>query len=134
MPTSLMDVMYSKVISVSEYETHGLSDGIDLRKYRAADLQEVGTFRAQDDWRRLVGLVKSPYKGGLGPRISFMAVTVPECRPERLEIVSYANKFAFLHDSTLHIATGKAERSNQFYSSNSRYHRGGQQRCPRCLE
>lgn len=27
-----------------------------------------------------------------------MSVTVPECLPERLEVISYANEFAFLHD------------------------------------
>lgn len=38
------------------------------------------------------------YKGGLGEPFSFMCVTVPECLPESLEVISYANEYAFLYD------------------------------------
>ena len=38
------------------------------------------------------------YKGGLGPKWNFMAVTLPECLPERLGLLSYASEFSFLHD------------------------------------
>jgi hypothetical protein len=38
------------------------------------------------------------YQGGLGDPFSFIRVTIPECLPERLEIISYANEYAFLYD------------------------------------
>ncbi|GAW23081.1 hypothetical protein ANO14919_126310 [Xylariales sp. No.14919] len=100
-----MTYSYSKVVDPSTYETQGLCDGIDLRKHVAADLEEIGTLRAQEDWRRLVGPVARPYKGGLNPGYSFMTVSVPECIPERLEIISYANEFAFLHDDVIEVAS-----------------------------
>ena len=43
----------------------------------AADLEEVGAFRVQEDWRRLVGPLEKPYKAGgagLGPEFSFITV------------------------------------------------------------
>ncbi|KAI0526192.1 geranylgeranyl pyrophosphate synthase [Xylaria bambusicola] len=100
-----MPYSYSTVVDPSTYETEGLCDGIDLRKHIAADLEEIGTLRAQEDWRRLVGPVAKPYKGGLNPAYSFMTVSVPECIPERLEIISYANEFAFLHDDVIEVAS-----------------------------
>jgi ophiobolin F synthase len=99
-----MSYSYSTIIDPSTYETQGLCDGIDLRRHVAADLEEIGTLRAQEDWRRLVGPVAKPYKGGLNANYSFMTVSVPECIPERLEIISYANEFAFLHDGMLNSA------------------------------
>ena len=97
-----MQYQYSNLLEPSQYETDGLCDGLPVRKHVAEDLEEVGTFQAQEDWRRLVAPL-SHYKGGLGPRHSFMAVSLPECLPERFEIVSYANEFAFLHDGMLSI-------------------------------
>lgn len=38
------------------------------------------------------------YKGRLGDRYSFICATRPECLPERLGIISYANEYAFLYD------------------------------------
>lgn len=90
---------FSTVLGPSEYETEGLCDGIPVRKHVAADLEEIGTFQAQADWAHFVGPLRN-YKGGLGPAHSFMSVSLPECLPERLEVVSYANEFAFLHDGT----------------------------------
>jgi ophiobolin F synthase len=92
-----MEYKYSILLSKNEYHVDGLCDGLPVRKHLAAELEEIGAFRAQADWSRLVGPVKS-YKGGLGPRHSFMALSLPECLPDRLLIVSYANEFAFLHD------------------------------------
>ena len=92
-----MQYRYSAVVDPSTYQTEGLCEGIPVRKHVAADLEEVGSFRAQEDWRDAVGTL-GDFKGGLGPNYSFMAVSVPECLPDRLEIISYANEFAFLHD------------------------------------
>lgn len=93
-----MDYKYSTIIDSSTYDTQGLCRGIDLRRHVAADLEEVGAFRAQEDWRRLVGPLEKPYRGGLGPDFSFITAAVPECLPDRLEITSYALEFGFIHD------------------------------------
>ena len=92
-----MEYKYSSIVDPSTYETENLCDGMPLRVHMYPDLEDLGAFRAQEDWRRHVGPIDN-YKGGLGPQYSFMAVSVPECLPERLEIISYANEFAFLHD------------------------------------
>ncbi|KAI0404815.1 terpenoid synthase [Xylaria palmicola] len=92
-----MGYQYSNLLHPFEYETEGLCDGLPVRKHVAADLEEIGTFKAQEDWRDLVAPINN-YKGGLGPKHSFMSVSMPECLPDRFEIVSYANEFAFLHD------------------------------------
>ncbi|KAG8162573.1 hypothetical protein KVR01_008338 [Diaporthe batatas] len=97
-----MEYQYSNLLKPPQCETEGLCDGLLIRKHIAEDLEEIGTFKAQEDWRTLVGPL-SHYRGGLGPRHSFMAVSLPECLPERLEIVSYANEFAFLHDDVTDI-------------------------------
>jgi hypothetical protein len=95
-----MEYRYSTIVDPATYETEGLCDGISLRVHGYADLEDVGTIRAQEDWRKHIGPLEY-YRGGLGPKYSFMAVSVPECLPERLEIISYANEFAFLHDGRL---------------------------------
>lgn len=93
-----MEYKYSSVIDSSKYDTQGLCDGIDLRRHVAGDLEEVGAFRVQEDWRRLVGPLEKPFKGGLGPDISFITCAVPECLPDRLEICSVGLEFGFIHD------------------------------------
>jgi hypothetical protein len=95
-----MEYKYSYILDPLLYRTEDLCDGLLVRKHVAEDLEEIGAFRAQQDWRAMVAPI-SDYKGGLGPRHSFMAVSMPECLPDRFEIVSYANEFAFLHDGML---------------------------------
>ncbi|KAL9033541.1 MAG: hypothetical protein Q9214_007464, partial [Letrouitia sp. 1 TL-2023] len=94
-----MDFHYSEIVDPSIYQTEGLCEGIPLRTHKDPDKETVGALRAQHDWTRLVGPI-GLYKGGLGVPYSFMRVTVPECIPERLEIISYANEFAFLYDGS----------------------------------
>ncbi|KAK7935351.1 hypothetical protein PG985_000846 [Apiospora marii] len=96
-----MDFRYSKVIDPNSYRTDGLAEGISLRQHDDLDSKEIkGALRAQNDWGKLVNPMHG-YDGGLGDRFSFIRVTVPECLPERLEIVSYANEFAFLYDDAM---------------------------------
>ncbi|KAH6670533.1 isoprenoid synthase domain-containing protein [Halenospora varia] len=38
------------------------------------------------------------YKGGLSHPCSFVGATVPECLPDRFELLSYANEYSFLYD------------------------------------
>ena len=92
-----MQFRYSETIDPSTYHAQGLCDGIPLRMHKDPDKETIGAIRAQRDWARLVGPV-GLYRGGLGARYSFIRVTVPECLPDRLEIMSYANEFAFLYD------------------------------------
>ncbi|KAJ9306175.1 hypothetical protein DTO217A2_4291 [Paecilomyces variotii] len=96
-----MAFKYSTLIDSSLYDKDGLCPGIDLRKHVAGDLEEVGAFRAQEDWRRFVGPLEKPYAGLLGPDFSFVTAAVPECLPERIEIVSYALEFGFIHDDVI---------------------------------
>lgn len=97
-----MDCEHSVVVDPSTYYTESLCDGIPLRMHVYSHLENIGIIRAQEDWSRLVKKVHN-YKGGLGPKYSFISVTVPGCLPDRLEIISYANEIAFLHDGMLHI-------------------------------
>jgi hypothetical protein len=92
-----MDFRYSRLVDPSTYATDGLSFNIPLRMHSDPHKEISGTLRAQNDWSQQVRPLDS-YLGGLGPVYGFVGVTVPECRPERLEIISYANEFAFLYD------------------------------------
>lgn len=92
-----MDFRYSEVIDPATYDAQGLCNGISLRMHKDHTRERIGAIRAQRDWTKFTGPV-GHYKGGLGTPYSFMRVTVPECQPERLEIISYANEFAFLYD------------------------------------
>jgi len=97
-----MEFCYSKPLERGTYRDDGLAHGIPLRVHRD-ELQEIaGALRAQRDWSRFVSPVRS-YHGGLGDRFSFIMVTIPECLPDRLEIMSYANEYAFLYDGTFKI-------------------------------
>ncbi|KAK8045010.1 hypothetical protein PG993_005034 [Apiospora rasikravindrae] len=87
-----MEYRYSTVVDPRHYQTHGLANGIPLRQHDDPDKEISGALRAQRDWG------KFDYNGGLSDRFSLIRVTIPECLPERLEIVSYANEFAFLYD------------------------------------
>ncbi|KAK8061886.1 Fusicoccadiene synthase [Apiospora phragmitis] len=96
-----MEFCYSKIIDPCSYQTYGLVEDIPLRQHNDPDNKEIkGALRAQNDWGQLVNPIRG-YKGGLGDRFSFIRVTVPECLPERIEIVSYANEFAFLYDDAM---------------------------------
>lgn len=92
-----MEFQYSYEIDPQFYETDGLDLGLPLRMHLDPYKEINGALRAQDDWSKNVRPVYG-YKGGLGYPFSFIRVTVPECLPERLEIISYANEFAFLYD------------------------------------
>lgn len=94
-----MEYRYSTLMDTSAYETEGLCDGLPVRIHNDYLQEDIAAIRAQEDWSRLVGPI-GHYRGGLAAHGSFIGVSIPECIPERLEIVSYANEFAFLHDGT----------------------------------
>ena len=92
-----MNFRYSKLIERATYKTEGLCNGIALRMHKQSSLEKRGALRAQEDWSKLVGPV-GHYHGHLGPRFDFAGVCLPECRPERFEIVSYATEHFFMFD------------------------------------
>lgn len=94
-----MKFQFSDLIEPSIYETQGLCDGIPLRKHRESFKEDLGALRAQNDWAKRMGPLNH-YRGGLGPEYSFLQIVMPECLPERLEILAYANEFAFLYDGS----------------------------------
>ncbi|KIK55695.1 hypothetical protein GYMLUDRAFT_835008 [Collybiopsis luxurians FD-317 M1] len=95
-----MEFRYSTKIDPSTYDTEGLCEGIDLRKHNFTFLEDRGAIRAQADWNKYVSSV-ADYRGALGPEYSLISVGIPECLPDRLEIVSYANEFGFLYDDVI---------------------------------
>lgn len=92
-----MTFTHSTIVDPSTYETQGLCEGIDVRVSKYSHLEDRGAIRSHEDWNKHVAPCHE-YRGTLGPRFNFISVTIPECIPERLEIISYANDFAFLHD------------------------------------
>ncbi|KAL3471910.1 Ophiobolin F synthase [Aspergillus californicus] len=96
-----MEYKYSTIVDSSRWDPEGLCDAIPLRKHEAGDLEEVGAFRVQEDWRQHVGPLEKPYRGGLGPEVSFITYAVPECLPERMEALSYSLEFGFIHDDEI---------------------------------
>ncbi|EME87121.1 uncharacterized protein MYCFIDRAFT_132843 [Pseudocercospora fijiensis CIRAD86] len=99
-----MIYQFSTIVDPKTYDNEGLSKGIDLRKNNFTHFEDRGAIRAQHDWARYVAPIKQ-FKGTLGHDFSFMTVCVPECIPERLEIISYANEFAFLYDDATELET-----------------------------
>lgn len=96
-PNSWIEYRHSKVVDPSTYNDLGLCSGLPLRVHKHKHLADKGARRAQEDWKRLVGPINN-FTGCLSPRFNGIAVAIPECIPERLEAVTYANEFAFLHD------------------------------------
>lgn len=95
-----MEFTYSSEIDPDAYETHGLADGIPLRMHKDLVSEVQGITRAQKDWSNNISPIEG-YNGGIGDPYTFIRVTVPECLPDRLEVISYANEFAFLYDGQL---------------------------------
>ncbi|KAH8126288.1 geranylgeranyl pyrophosphate synthase [Trichoderma asperelloides] len=93
-----IDLKWSYPLDPTSWDDEGLCQGISLRIHVAADLEDIGIFRVAEDWRRMVGPLERPFKGGMSERFGFITCTVPDCRPERMEIISYALEFGFIHD------------------------------------
>ncbi|KAI1298516.1 fusicoccadiene synthase [Xylaria venustula] len=83
-----------------------------LRVHQNVQIEEQGVIRLRNDWQRYVGAMPSASLGGsMGPVYNFTSATIPECHPDRLEIVSYLMELEFLHDDlvdTLKVAEGVA--------------------------
>lgn len=97
-----MEYRFSYVMDPSDYRTDGLCDGISVRNHRNAAVGDLGIIRLHKEWSEYIGPPPTSAScGGLGPQYGFTPVTLPECLPERLEIVSYAIEFAFVHDDVV---------------------------------
>ena len=94
-----MDFIHSELVDPTTFDSEGLCEGISLRKHFDTASEGIGALRAQRDWSKYVAPIQN-YHGGLGPKFIFVCVTLPECLPDRLEIISYANEYAFLYDGT----------------------------------
>lgn len=92
-----MEFKYSTLRSELEYENHGLCEGIPLRVHKDVHIENAAIVRSQKDWNKLVGPITG-YKGGFCKEFSFVSGCIPEGLPERLDIISYANEFAFIYD------------------------------------
>ncbi|KAL4796224.1 isoprenoid synthase domain-containing protein [Aspergillus venezuelensis] len=116
-----MNHQYSIQVDPRAYQpkTQGLDGGIPLRVHADPCNREVaGTLRVHNDWSRCVRPVPG-YKGGLGEMVNFIGACVPECFPERLEIISYANEFAFLYDDAMEeVLDARPESQNQNQNHN----------------
>ncbi|KAL5397145.1 hypothetical protein PMIN06_003678 [Paraphaeosphaeria minitans] len=95
-----MDFKYSDVLDSGTYRDDGLANSIPFRIHQDPYSEIAGSLRAQKDWDSTVSPVRN-YQGGLGHPYSFIRATIPECIPERLEIISYANEYAFLYDDEM---------------------------------
>lgn len=95
-----MQFRYSKEIDPSTYETHGLDHGLPLRQHNQQIKEVNSILRSHKDWTKHVSPVKG-YKGGIADPFCFVSVTVPECLPNRIEAISYANEYAFLYDGMM---------------------------------
>ncbi|GIC93128.1 terpene cyclase [Aspergillus udagawae] len=79
-----MACKYSTLIDSSLYDREGLYPGMDLRRHMAGEL------------KRLV--LSGPKKTGAA---CFISGAVPECHPDRMEIIAYALEFGFIHDDVI---------------------------------
>ena len=95
-----MDFSYSDVLTCPDYDARDLHGTVPVRRSRFGDLEHKGSARCQNDWSRNVKVLQN-YEGGLAGPYSVMQVCIPECLPERLEMISYANEFAFLYDGEI---------------------------------
>ncbi|CAH0032928.1 unnamed protein product [Clonostachys rhizophaga] len=100
-----MEYKYSEII---ESDTQGLCLDIPVRKHLNASLEDRGSREARADWERFVGPL-SQNAGAYCEGHSFVAISVPDCLPDRLEVISYANEFAFLHDDVTDVADQDTE-------------------------
>ncbi|KAL3456546.1 putative geranylgeranyl diphosphate synthase [Aspergillus heterothallicus] len=96
-----MEFEFSSVVDPANYKTYGLCDGYDVRCNDNAEAEDIGCLRCQEHWRKSIGPLGA-FKGALGNPFNLISLVIPECRPERLEIVAFSNELAFLHDGRLY--------------------------------
>ncbi|KAJ7463895.1 isoprenoid synthase domain-containing protein [Mycena galericulata] len=91
-----MEFRYSEKLDPASYETYGLTDNVPLRMHKDSPKEIESARRVHSDWSSHVRPL-SGYMGGQGP-YGYVSVTVPECLPDRFEVVAYSNEYMWLYD------------------------------------
>lgn len=95
-----MEYRHSTVIDPSTYGDLGLCCSIPLRVSNFDHLANKGSWRARDDWKLFTGKIPEE-TGCLCHHFNFISATIPECRPERIEVLAYLSEYAFFHDGVI---------------------------------
>lgn len=74
-----------------------MSGTIPIGRSLAAAEEDVGAKSARRDWTATVGAIPG-FSGGWAPAFALVQLSVPECIPERLSIITYACELGFLYD------------------------------------
>jgi len=112
-----MEYRYSHLVEPSSDEAaalENLAGGLlPIRVHRDAKLANRAAFRAQKDWKRLLGFPLSTPEGEgcgtVGPRYNFLSVLVPEMLPDRLELCAYVLEILFFMDDAMDSGGAKTE-------------------------
>ncbi|CAJ2510072.1 Uu.00g059720.m01.CDS01 [Anthostomella pinea] len=97
-----MEFHYSQVVDPPAWNSQGLCDGLPLREHLNPELEVAGVNRLRDDWEKFVGPIPpGSNRGCLGSPHHMCSFAIPECLPERLELVAYIMEFGFLHDDLI---------------------------------
>lgn len=93
-----MELRHSFAVDASEFDGDGLFEGVPLRASKYQVLSDMAIIRADQDWREHVGPLPTVYRGSLHRRYNATAATVPECLPDRIEVVAYMIELGYLFD------------------------------------
>ncbi|KAK4247910.1 isoprenoid synthase domain-containing protein [Corynascus novoguineensis] len=104
-----MEYRYSHLVEPSSDEAaalESLAGGLlPIRVHRDAKLADRAAFRAQKDWKRLLGFpLPTPEGEGcgiVGPKYNFLSVLIPETLPDRLELGAYISELSLLMDDAM---------------------------------
>ena len=99
-PSKMDEFKNSYLIDPATYDTRGLCPGMHARVHNDHKDTDLSIIGALEDWRELIGPVTTIYKGGLHQEYSSVPISLPECLPDRINIISYATEFGFLEDDT----------------------------------
>jgi hypothetical protein len=100
--TIVMEYRYSKPYDVAAASKQGCWSILPLRIHKDEHLAVEASYEFLSDWEKVVGKVE-----GVEDTIClcfnghFVAVTIPECIPERLRIVTRLSDFSYVYDGTL---------------------------------
>lgn len=104
-PIFTMEYHHSHLVDPSSYDDRELLAGLPLRVSHHSELELAGVARLRRDWKTYVGPLPADTTGAtLGSVYCWTSVTIPECLPERLELLSYVTEYAFLHDDMVDAA------------------------------
>jgi hypothetical protein len=94
-----MEFEHSVPVDSCSYESMGLFDPLSARISKHEHIANEVCLQTQEDWKRHIGPIPG-FTGCIGKH-NFIAITLPECLPERLGALAYASEVGFLLDGTL---------------------------------